>query len=69
LFQPPVGLTFVDDNDFVHQIYAEAMPYVYDKFKWEGCSIPKGYKAYMDKSLMNESQWIHPRELAWLQAL
>jgi hypothetical protein len=47
--------------------YAEAIPYVYDRFTWDGCKIPKKYKAYMDSSLMGWDQWVGPEDVAWLQ--
>ena len=46
--------------------YARLVPYIYDDFVWRGCEIPKKYKSYVDLSLMNETQWVKPKDLKWL---
>jgi hypothetical protein len=48
--------------------YAESMPYVYDKFTWDTCSLPSKYENY-DTSLMDANAWIKPESLDWLNAL
>jgi len=51
------------------QAYAEKMTYVYNKFSWDACAVPKAYKHYVDTSLMNASAWVHPAHVDWLQTL
>lgn len=48
--------------------YAEAIPYVYDRFTWDGCEIPKKYKGTMDTSLMAADAWVAAGDVPWLQA-
>lgn len=51
------------------QLYAESIPYVYNKFTWDGCAIGKAYRGTVDTSLMDKDAWISASELGWLNEL